>query len=75
VGFASASAVGGLAHSFGLLVAARATQGVFGALLAPAALSLLTVTFAGTEDWAKAFGIFGAIAGGGGALACCSGVC
>ena len=43
-------------------------QGVFGALLAPSALSLLTVTFAGTEDWAKAFGIFGAVAGGAGAL-------
>jgi EmrB/QacA subfamily drug resistance transporter len=68
VGFSGASAVGGLAHSFGLLVAARATQGVFGALLAPSALSLLTVTFAGTEDWPKAFGIFGAVAGGAGAV-------
>jgi EmrB/QacA subfamily drug resistance transporter len=68
VGFSGASAVGGLAHSFDVLVAARATQGVFGALLAPAALSLLTVTFAGTEDWGRAFGIFGAVAGGAGAL-------
>src|ERR1700748_3903937 len=68
VGFSGASAVGGLAQSFGVLVAARATQGVFGALLAPAALSLLTVTFAGTADWARAFGIFGAVAGGAGAL-------
>jgi EmrB/QacA subfamily drug resistance transporter len=68
VGFSGASAVGGLAQSFGLLVAARATQGVFGALLAPSALSLLTVTFAGTPDWQKAFGIFGAVAGGAGAL-------
>lgn len=68
VGFSAASAVGGLAHSFDVLVAARATQGVFGALLAPAALSLLTVTFAGTEDWSKAFGIFGAVAGGAGAI-------
>jgi EmrB/QacA subfamily drug resistance transporter len=68
VGFSGASAVGGLAHSFGVLVAARAFQGVFGALLAPAALSLLTVTFAGTADWARAFGIFGAVAGGAGAL-------
>jgi EmrB/QacA subfamily drug resistance transporter len=68
VGFSGASAVGGLAHSFGVLVAARAFQGVFGALLAPAALSLLTVTFAGTEDWGRAFGIFGAVAGGAGAL-------
>jgi EmrB/QacA subfamily drug resistance transporter len=68
VGFSAASAVGGLAHTFNVLVAARACQGVFGALLAPAALSTLTVTFAGTEDWSKAFGIFGAIAGGAGAL-------
>ena len=51
VGFSGASAVGGLAHSFDVLVAARALQGVFGALLAPSALSLLTVTFAGTADW------------------------
>jgi EmrB/QacA subfamily drug resistance transporter len=68
VGFAGASAVGGLAQSFDVLVAARALQGVFGALLAPSALSLLTVTFAGTADWARAFGIFGAVAGGAGAL-------
>ena len=68
VGFSAASAVGGLAQSFDVLVAARATQGVFGALLAPSALSLLTVTFAGTEDWPRAFGIFGAVAGGAGAL-------
>ena len=68
VGFSGASAIGGLAHSFGVLIFARATQGVFGALLAPSALSLLTVTFAGTADWQKAFGIFGAVAGGAGAL-------
>jgi EmrB/QacA subfamily drug resistance transporter len=68
VGFSGASAVGGLAQSFGVLIFARATQGVFGALLAPSALSLLTVTFAGTADWQKAFGIFGAVAGGAGAL-------
>jgi EmrB/QacA subfamily drug resistance transporter len=68
VGFSAASAVGGLAQSFGLLVAARATQGLFGALLAPSALSLLTITFAGTEDWPRAFGIFGAVAGGAGAV-------
>src|SRR6201995_4071510 len=68
VGFSGASAVGGLAQSFDVLIFARATQGVFGALLAPSALSLLTVTFAGTADWQKAFGIFGAVAGGAGAL-------
>src|SRR6202165_1930224 len=65
LGFAGASVVGGLAQSFGMLVAARALQGAFGALLAPSALSLLTVTFAGSPDRSKAFGIFGAIAGGG----------
>jgi EmrB/QacA subfamily drug resistance transporter len=65
VGFSIASALGGLAQSFGMLVAARALQGAFGALLAPSALSLLTVTFAGSPDRPKAFGIFGAIAGGG----------
>ncbi len=64
-GFSLASAIGGLAQSFGMLVAARALQGTFGALLAPSALSLLTVTFADSPDRAKAFGIFGAIAGGG----------
>jgi EmrB/QacA subfamily drug resistance transporter len=64
-GFSLASALGGFAQSFGMLVAARGLQGIFGALLAPSALSLLTVTFAGSPDRAKAFGIFGAIAGGG----------
>ena len=64
-GFAIVSAIGGLAQSFGMLVAARALQGMFGALLAPSALGLLTVTFAGSSARAKAFGIFGAIAGGG----------
>jgi len=68
VGFSGASAVGGLAQSFAVLIFARATQGVFGALLAPSALSLLSITFAGTPDWQKAFGIFGAVAGGAGAL-------
>ncbi len=67
-GFAAASAVGGAAGSFGMLVAARACQGAFGAVLAPAALSLLTTTFEGTKDRGKAFGIFGAIAGAGGAV-------
>ncbi len=67
-GFAGASAVGGAAGSFGMLVAARACQGAFGALLAPAALSLLTTTFEGTRDRGKAFGVFGAIAGAGGAV-------
>ena len=68
VGFSAASAIGGLAQSFGVLVAARTLQGAFGALLAPSALGLLTVTFAGAPDRPKAFGIFGAIAGGGASL-------
>jgi EmrB/QacA subfamily drug resistance transporter len=68
LGFAAASAVGGAAQNFEMLVGARAMQGVFGALLAPAALSLLTTTFPTGADRARAFGIFGAIAGAGGAI-------
>ncbi|MZD05185.1 MFS transporter, partial [Streptomyces sp. SID5785] len=60
IGFAAASAIGGAATSFGMLVAARALQGMFGALLAPAALSLLTTTFTDPRERAKAFGIYGA---------------
>ncbi len=67
-GFALASAVGGMAQSFSVLVAARAAQGAFGALLAPSALSLLTTTFTDVRERGKAFGIYGAIAGGGGAV-------
>jgi EmrB/QacA subfamily drug resistance transporter len=67
-GFAVASAIGGLAQSFGMLVAARALQGAFGAMLAPSALGLLTVTFQGSGDRPKAFGIFSAIAAGGGSI-------
>ncbi|MEV6105234.1 MFS transporter [Streptomyces sp. NPDC051940] len=67
-GFAAASALGGAATSFGMLVVARALQGAFGALLAPAALSLLTTTFTDPKERAKAFGIYGAIAGVGGAV-------
>ncbi len=68
IGFAGASALGGLAQDFTVLVTARALQGAFGALLAPAALSLLTTTFTDPKERGKAFGIYGAIAGGGGAL-------
>ncbi|WP_405484705.1 MFS transporter [Nocardia sp. NBC_00511] len=68
IGFAVASAVGGAAGNFEILVGSRVAQGVFAALLAPAALSLLTVTFTEPGERAKAFGIFGAIAGAGGAL-------
>ncbi|NEE00898.1 MFS transporter [Phytoactinopolyspora halotolerans] len=65
IGFAGASAIGGAAVNEGMMFASRALQGVFGALLAPAALSLLTVMFIDGKERAKAFGIFGAIAGGG----------
>jgi EmrB/QacA subfamily drug resistance transporter len=68
VGFAVASALGGAAPDFGLLVAARALQGAFGALLAPTALSVLTTTFTIPKERARAFGIWGAIAGAGGAI-------
>jgi EmrB/QacA subfamily drug resistance transporter len=68
LGFAGASALGGAAESFGLLVAARALQGVFGAMLAPAALSLLTTTFTDPAERGKAFGIYAGIAGMGGAI-------
>lgn len=68
IGFAVASAVGGAAESFGVLAASRALQGVFGALLAPAALSTLTTTFQDPRERGRAFGIFGAVAGGGGAV-------
>jgi EmrB/QacA subfamily drug resistance transporter len=68
IGFAWASALGGAAQSFDVLVAARALQGVFAAMLAPAALSLLATTFTEPAERGKAFGVFGAIAGAGGAF-------
>jgi EmrB/QacA subfamily drug resistance transporter len=68
VGFAGASALGGAAQNEGMLFAARALQGAFGALLAPAALSLITVTFTDVKDRARAFGVFGAISGVGAAI-------
>lgn len=68
VGFAAASALGGVAVNEAMMFGARALQGVFGALLAPAALSLLAVMFTDGKERAKAFGIFGAIAGGGAAI-------
>ncbi|MFD8012323.1 MFS transporter [Streptomyces sp. NPDC058955] len=68
IGFAAASALGGAATGEAMMLGARALQGAFGALLAPAALSLLAVTFTDAKERAKAFGIYGAIAGGGGAV-------
>jgi EmrB/QacA subfamily drug resistance transporter len=68
-GFAVASAFGGAAGDFAMLLAARIAQGAFAAMLAPAALSLLSVTFADdAKERGRAFGIFGAISGAGGAL-------
>jgi len=68
IGFSIASAIGGSAQSFEVLVLARALQGAFGAILAPAALSILTTTFTDPEERGKAFAIFGAISGGGAAV-------
>ncbi|MER6269220.1 DHA2 family efflux MFS transporter permease subunit [Streptomyces sp900105755] len=68
VGFAAASALGGAAVNQGMLFGARALQGVFAALLAPAALSLLATTFTDPKERGKAFGIFGAIIGAGAAV-------
>lgn len=67
-GYATASAVGGAAPSFAVLVSARAAQGVFGALLAPAALALLTTTFPAGRERGKAFGVFGSTASTGAAV-------
>ncbi|WP_449372703.1 MFS transporter [Arthrobacter psychrolactophilus] len=68
VGFAVASALGGAAPTFTVLLAARVLQGIFAAMLAPAALSLLTTTFTDPAERGKAFGIYGALAGAGGAV-------
>lgn len=67
-GFAIASAAGGAAANAGTLIAARAAQGLFSALLAPSALALLTTTFTGTKERARAFGVYGAVLAAGGAL-------
>src|SRR5580692_11797313 len=67
-GFALASALGGAAVSFEMLVTARALQGVFGAILAPAALGTLVSTFRDPRERGRAFGVFGSVAVGGGAV-------
>ncbi|MDP9118474.1 MAG: MFS transporter [Actinomycetota bacterium] len=68
VGFGLASAVGGIAQNQGELFAARALQGMFAALMAPAALSLVTITFTAPKERARAFAVYGGISGGGAAL-------
>src|ERR1700744_228918 len=67
-GFALASALGGAAVSFEMLVAARALQGAFGAILAPSALGTLVSTFQDPRERGRAFGVFGSVAAGGGAV-------
>ncbi|MBS2551612.1 DHA2 family efflux MFS transporter permease subunit [Catenulispora sp. NL8] len=68
VGFALASALGGASANLGMLLGARALQGCFGAMLAPSALSLVTVMFTKPAERAKAFGIWGSISGSGAAV-------
>jgi MFS family permease len=68
LGFGVASALGGLAQNQAMLFSARALQGAFAAVMAPAALSLLTVTFTEARERARAFGVYGAVAGGGAAI-------
>jgi EmrB/QacA subfamily drug resistance transporter len=68
IGFAVASAIGGASVSFTMLVAARALQGAFGAVLAPSALGTLVSTFREPRERGRAFGVFGSVAAGGGAV-------
>jgi EmrB/QacA subfamily drug resistance transporter len=68
LGFAAASALGGAAQSAGQLFGARALQGVFAAVLAPAVLSLITTTFTESRERAQAFAVYGAISGTGAAI-------
>jgi len=68
LGFAASSALGGLAQNPAMLYGARTLQGAFAAVMAPAALSLITTTFTETKERARAFGVYGAIAGGGAAI-------
>src|SRR5581483_9851448 len=68
LGFAAASALGGLAQTPAMLFGARALQGAMAAVMAPAALSLITVTFTEERERARAFGVYGGISGGGAAL-------
>jgi len=67
-GFGAASALGGFSTGFAMLLSARVLQGAFGALLAPAALAMLTTTFTNPSERGRAFGIYGAIAASGGAV-------
>ena len=66
--FTGASLMNGLAGSAGILVAGRALQGLGGALVSPAALSVLTTTFAEGKERTTALGVWSVIAVGGGAI-------
>jgi EmrB/QacA subfamily drug resistance transporter len=66
--FSAASLLNGLSTSSGMLVAARGLQGLGGALVSPAALAIITTTFAEGPERTKALGVWGAIAAGGGAF-------
>jgi EmrB/QacA subfamily drug resistance transporter len=68
LGFAGASALGGLAQDPAMLFGARALQGAMAAVMAPSALSLIQVTFTEPKERARAFGVFGGISGGGAAI-------
>lgn len=68
IGFAVASAVGGAASGQGMLFGARAFQGAFAALLTPASLSLLNVTFLDRRERTVAFGVYGGVLGAGSAI-------
>jgi EmrB/QacA subfamily drug resistance transporter len=68
IGFAAASALGGLAQNAAMLFSARALQGAFAAIMAPAALSLLTVAFTEPKERARAFAVYGGISGAGAAV-------
>lgn len=68
LGFAGASALGGLAVDPAMLFAARTLQGAFAAAMAPAALSIITLAFTEPHERARAFGVYGAVSGGGAAI-------
>lgn len=66
--FCAASLLGGFSQTEGQLIAARVVQGLGAALLSPAALAILTTTFAEGAERNKALGVWGAVAGSGGAV-------
>lgn len=68
LGFAGASAAAGAAPSFGVLIAARAVLGLFAAVLAPAALSIVATTLTDARERARAFAVYGAVGGSGAAV-------